>query len=146
MIRTAVAAALLPLALLLGQPAAGQTVGSCPTAGSAAQTQPVWIQFDLGSAAIKPDAKPLIAQAVATAKARQAVKVCLVGQTDKLGDKALNEKLALARSRAVAAEMVRVGYPADHIVIASNPEAFGNLSLGSSNASEKERRVTIVFR
>ena len=143
MIRTGLLAA---AAMLLALPALGQTVGSCPSAGSAAATQPVWVLFDLGSAALKPEAKPLIAQAAATAKARQAVKVCLVGQTDKLGDKALNEKLAQQRARAVAAELIRVGYPADHIVIATNPEAFGNMSLGGRDASEKDRRVSIVFR
>jgi hypothetical protein len=31
-------------------------------------------------------------------------------------------------------------------VIASNPEAFGNMSFGDSNASEKDRRVTIIPR
>jgi hypothetical protein len=29
-------------------------------------------------------------------------------------------------------------------VIASNPEAFGNMSLGGNDASEKDRRVTII--
>ena len=58
----------------------------------------------------------------------------------------MNAKLALARSQAVAAELVRAGYPAKDVIIASNPEAFGNMSLGSSDASEKDRRVTIVFR
>jgi outer membrane protein OmpA-like peptidoglycan-associated protein len=133
-------------ALLAALPAFGQTVGTCPTAGSSAQSKTPWVLFDLGSAALKPEAKPIIAEAAATAKARQAVKVCIVGQTDKLGDKALNAKLALARSQAVAAELVRAGYPAKDVIIASNPEAFGNMSLGGSDASEKDRRVTIIFR
>lgn len=102
--------------------------------------------FDLGSAVLKPEAKPTIQQAVATAKARQVVKICIVGQTDKLGDKALNAKLAQARSQAVAAELVRDGIPGDKVIIASNPEAFGNMSLGNRDAQEKDRRVTIIFR
>ena len=123
-----------------------QTQGSCPASG-AGSSQPVWVLFDLGSAVVRQADKPKIAEAVATAKNRQAGRVCLVGQTDKLGDKALNERLALARSRAVAAEMIRVGYPGDKIVIATNPEAFGDtLNLGNRDAQEKDRRVTIVFR
>jgi outer membrane protein OmpA-like peptidoglycan-associated protein len=74
------------------------------------------------------------------------VKVCVVGQTDKLGDKSSNLQLAKARSQAVAAQMVRDGLAADKIVIAANPEAFGNLSFGSRDAQEKDRRVTIIFR
>ena len=102
--------------------------------------------FDLGSAALRPEAKPVIAQAAATAKARQSTKVCVIGQTDKLGDKNYNAKLASARSQAVAGEAVRAGYPAKDVVIASNPEAFGNMSFGGNYASEKDRRVTILFR
>ena len=138
------------LALLAGTlfaaPSFAQTTGSCPSAGAAAETQPAWVLFDLGSAALKPEAKPTIQQAVATAKARQVVKICIVGQTDKLGDKNYNAKLAMERSQAVAAQLVRDGMPADKVVIATNPEAFGNLSFGPRDAQERDRRVTILFR
>jgi outer membrane protein OmpA-like peptidoglycan-associated protein len=133
-------------ALLTAAPAFAQSAGTCPTSGSSAQSQPAWVLFDLGSAVLKPDAKPTIAEAVATAKARQAVKVCVIGQTDKLGDKNYNAKLATARSQAVAAELVRQGLAGNKVVIATNPEAFSNISFGNRDASEKDRRVTIVFR
>jgi outer membrane protein OmpA-like peptidoglycan-associated protein len=137
----------LAAGLLFAAPSFAQTVGSCPSdAGAAAASQPSWILFDLGSAVLKPDAKPTIQKAVETAKARQVVKVCVVGQTDKLGDKNYNAKLAMARSQAVAAELVRDGFPGKNVIIASNPEAFGNMSLGSNDAQEKDRRVTIIFR
>jgi len=94
---------------------------------------------------VRPADKPKITEAVKTAKDRQVTSICLVGHTDKLGDKALNAKLARERSQAVAAELIHAGYPANHIVIAADPEAFGDMSLGSSDASEKDRRVTILF-
>ena len=131
--------------LLATAPSFGQTVGSCARGGGANQPQPVWLLFDLGSAHVRPADKPKIAEAVKTAKDRQVTSICLVGHTDKLGDKALNAKLARERSQAVAAELIHAGYPANHIVIAADPEAFGDMSLGSSDASEKDRRVTIVF-
>ncbi len=137
---------MLAAALLFAAPAFAQTVGSCPSAGAAAAEQPAWVLFDLGSAVLKPEAMPTIQQAVATAKARQVVKICVVGQTDKLGDKDYNAKLAMARSRAVAAQLVRNGFPAKNVIIASNGEAFGNMSFGSRDAQEKDRRVTIIFR
>lgn len=127
--------------------ALAQTVGTCPVGtGAAAESQPVWILFDLGSAKVRPDAKPLIAEAVRTATARQSVKVCVVGQTDKLGDKNYNAQLAMARAKAVAAELVHAGLGASKVVVASNPEAFGNLSFGERNAQAEDRRVTILFR
>lgn len=138
---------LLAAALLLAGPAFAQTVGPCPgNVGSAAVSKPSWVLFDLGSAVIKPEHKDTIAEAAKTAKARQATKVCVVGQTDKLGDKNYNAKLAQQRSQAVAAELIKAGYPAKDVVIASNPEAFGNMSLGGNDASEKDRRVTIIPR
>ena len=138
----------LAFALLSGAtPSIAQTVGTCsPGPGSTAASAPVWVLFDLGSSQLRADDKPKIAQAVATAKVRQSLRVCLVGQTDKLGDKAMNERLARARSQAVAAEMMRLGYPAANLVIASNPEAFGDVTLGGADSQEKDRRVTIVFR
>jgi outer membrane protein OmpA-like peptidoglycan-associated protein len=131
--------------LLASAPSFGQTVGTCARGGGANQPQPVWVLFDLGSAHVRPADKPKIAEAVKTAKDRQVTSICLVGHTDKLGDKALNAKLARERSQAVAADLIHAGYPASHIVIAADPEAFGNMSLGSSDASEKDRRVTILF-
>ena len=140
------ALALIAAGTLFAAPSFAQTVGSCPSAGAAAESPPAWVLFDLGSSTLKPEAQLIIQKAVATAKARQVVKICVVGQTDKLGDKNYNAKLAQARSQAVAAQLVRDGMPADKVIIASNPEAFGNLSFGSKDAEEKDRRVTILFR
>ena len=113
--------------------------------GGSTQPQPVRILFDLGSSHLRPAEKPVIAQAVKTAKDRQVSAICLIGHTDKLGDKAYNEKLARARAQAVAAEMVHAGYPGKNITIVADPEAFGNMSLGKENASEIDRKVTIFY-
>jgi len=127
-------------------PSVAQTVGICSRGGGMAnQPQPVWILFDQDSAQIRADDRYKIADAVNTAKAYQVTSLCVVGHTDKRGDKALNERLGRARSQAVAAELVNAGYPGNDIVIAIDPESFGNLSLGVSEAQERDRRVTIVF-
>jgi len=131
--------------LLAAPPSFAQTVGSCARGGGGNQPQPVWILFDLGSANVRAADKPKIAEAVKTAKDRQITSVCLVGHTDKLGDKVLNEQLGRARSRAVAAELVSAGIPAKDIVIAVDPEAFGDMSLGNLDAQEKDRKVMILF-
>ena len=131
--------------LFAAAPSFAQTVGTCARGGGANQPQAVWVLFDLGSAHVRADDKPKIAEAAKTAKDRQVTSICLIGHTDKLGDKALNAKLARERSQSVAAELIRAGFPANHIVIAADPEAFGNMSLGNSDASEKDRKVTILF-
>jgi len=131
--------------LLAATPSFAQAVGTCARGGGANQPLAVWVLFNLGSAQVRAGDKPKIAEAATTAKARQVTSICVVGHTDKLGDKALNEKLARARSQAVAAELVRAGIPGKDIVIAADPEAFGNMSLGGSDAQEKDRKVTILF-
>ena len=138
------AALTLTTGLAFCLPASGQTVGTCR--GMSIGPNTPWVLFDLGSSALRADARPVIADAAAKIKATKAVSVCLAGQTDKLGDKALNAKLAEARSRSVASELIRNGIDAKIITIASNPEAFGNMSFGSRDASEKDRRVSILFR
>ena len=139
-------AALATATLLLGAaPSFAQTVGTCARGGGANQPQPVWVLFDLNSAHVRPADKPVIVNAVKTARDRQVSQLCILGHTDKLGDKAYNLKLARERAQAVAAELVRAGYPAKDVVIAADPEAFGNMSLGRRDASEEDRRVTIVF-
>lgn len=131
--------------LLAATPSFAQTVGTCPRGGGSSQPQPVRILFDLNSSHLRPAEKPAIAQAVKTAKDRQVSAVCLIGHTDKLGDKAYNLKLARARAQTVAAEMIRDGYPAKNITIVADPEAFGNMSFGSDNASDIDRKVTIFY-
>ena len=129
--------------LLAAAPSFAQTVGTCPRGGGGNQPAPARVLFDLGSAQIRPDNKPVIAQA--TAKARQVSVICLIGHTDKLGDKAFNEKLSRSRAQAVAAQMIRDGVPANHLYIVADPEAFGNMSLGKEDASVIDRKVTIFF-
>jgi outer membrane protein OmpA-like peptidoglycan-associated protein len=131
--------------VLAATPSFAQTVGTCPRGGGSTQPQPVRILFALNSSHVSPAEKPAIAQAVRTAKDRQVSAVCLIGHTDKLGDKAYNLKLSRARAQAVAAEMIRDGYPAKNITIVADPEAFGNMSFGNDNASEIDRKVTIFY-
>ena len=97
-------------AILAAAPSVAQTVGTCSRSGGGAnQPQAVWILFDLVSAHVRADDKYKIAEAANIAKARQVSSLCVVGHTDKLGDKVLNDRLARARAQAAAAERVQAG-------------------------------------
>ena len=100
---TRLAALLVAGTLFAAAPSFAQTVGSCARGGGANQPQAVWVLFDVGSAQVRPGDKPRITEAAATAKARQVTSICVVGHTDKLGDKALNEQLGRARSKGARA-------------------------------------------
>ena len=73
-------------------------------------------------------------------------KVCVVGQTDKLGDKNYNAKLAQQRSQAVASELIKAGYPAKDVGDRLRSGGLGQHDFGGNDASEKDRRVTIIPR
>ena len=136
-------------ALLAATPSFAQTVGSCARGGGANQPQAVWVLFDLGSAQVRGDNKNKIAEAAVTAKARQVTSICVVGHTDKLGDKKLNEQLARARSKAVAAELVSAGIPANHLAVDQAAEgvgrAFHREAVRDVRAHDAQRRQAWQF-
>ncbi|MDP1840668.1 MAG: hypothetical protein Q8L19_19375, partial [Reyranella sp.] len=67
--------------LFAAAPSFAQTVGTCPRGGGGNQPPPARVLFDLGSAQLRAADKPVIAQAAATAKARQVTVICLIGHT-----------------------------------------------------------------
>ena len=102
--------------------------------------------FDLGSAVLRPADKPKIAEAVedregAPGRPRSAWSA----KPTSWATRTRTPSWRSERSQAVAGELIRAGYPAKDIVIAADPEAFGNMSFGGNDASEKDRRVTILF-
>ena len=129
--------------LLIAAPSFAQTVGHLPARRRrATMSQPVWVLFDLGSshAAARRQAGDRRG-GQATAKARQ-VDQGLPGRPDRQAGRqgTTTRSWRSERSLAVATELIRAGYPAKNVVIATNPEAFGNMSLGSNDASEKDRK------
>ena len=120
--------------LLAATPSFAQTVGTCPRGGGSSQPQPVRILFDLNSSHLRQAEKPAIAQAVKIAKDRQVSAVCLIGHTDKLGDKAYNLKLARARAQTVAAEMIRDGYPAKNIMLSTKQVGAPNTPRATASS------------
>jgi outer membrane protein OmpA-like peptidoglycan-associated protein len=55
-------------------------------------------------------------------------KICVVGQADKRGTVAFNDRLAMDRARAVAARLIGAGIEPEHLSISSRAEAFGDLA------------------
>lgn len=112
--------------------------------GASGRTIIYGIHFDTGSAVIKPDSDPALAEMVKLLKNTPALKAFIVGHTDNVGAVDMNVKLSAARAEAVISALVAKG------VVASRLRAFGAgpFSPVASNRDERgraaNRRVELV--
>jgi OmpA-OmpF porin, OOP family len=92
------------------------------------------IHFDTGSAVIKPDSEPTLAEMVKLLQANPSLKVYVVGHTDSVGELAMNLKLSADRadslvkalvSRGIAAGRVKAAGVASYCPVASNKDEAG---------------------
>ena len=77
------------------------------------------IHFDTGSAVIKPDSAPALAEMVKLLTTTPALKVFIVGHTDNVGAIDMNVKLSASRAEALVTALVAKG------IVASRLKAFG---------------------
>lgn len=72
---------------------------------------------------------------------------CVLGQADKTGDVAYNEKLALRRAEAVVAFLKEHGLGSKKFQVLTRGEAFGDTFVGrllGDEQYESDRRVEVV--
>ncbi len=102
------------------------------------------IYFDTGSAAIKPESEPAIAQMVKLLQANPPLKVFIVGHTDTVGPVDVNLKLSADRAASLVQALVAKGISASRLKAAG----VGPYSPVASNKDEKgraqNRRVEMV--
>ena len=103
------------------------------------------INFDTGSAAMKPESAAAIEEIAKLMKADPALKICVVGHTDNSGTAEHNLSLSEERAKAVVQVLVR-----DHGIAAERlkPYGCGQYAPVASNDTEegkaKNRRVELV--
>jgi len=106
----------------------------------------LYILFDTGKAAIKPESQPIVAQVVAMMKAHPELRIAVEGHTDNVGAPAANQALSGQRAAAVVAALAAQGVAAGRISSAG----YGQDKPVADNASEagraKNRRVELVKR
>lgn len=105
---------------------------------------PVYIEFDLNRATIRPAALPAIDEIAKLLQADPPLRVSIEGHTDDTGNPARNQPLSLARAEAVRAELLAAGIAAGRLKTAG----FGStrpLAQGSTeDARARNRRVELV--
>lgn len=137
---------LLGLRLALDQPArAGGVAANLPAGWTAPALPPVQARtytvfFANNSAVLDASARRTVAEAVQSIRTIPTTSLELAGRADGTGQVARNQRLSEQRVANVAAELVRMGVPADRIARV----ALG--AAGEAGANAQSRRVDIVLR
>jgi outer membrane protein OmpA-like peptidoglycan-associated protein len=104
------------------------------------------VHFDFNKATIRPDARPVLNEAVDTLKKEGGIAVVAEGYTDSIGGDAYNMQLSLRRARAVKDYLVAGGIAPSRISV----EGFGKTHPVASNATAdgraQNRRVELRIR
>lgn len=93
------------------------------------------VNFDYDKSNIRPDAQPILDEAVATLKAEPDIRVSVDGHTDSIGTGEYNMTLSERRSAAVADYLVRGGISRGRLTT----EGFGESKPVASNMTEDGR-------
>ena len=105
---------------------------------------PVYIEFDVDRASIRPSARPAVDEIVKLMRANPSLDVSIEGHTDDTGTAARNKTLSLARSESVRAELIAAGIDPARMKTAG----FGSekpLARGTGeDARARNRRVELV--
>jgi len=102
------------------------------------------IQFDLDSAKLKPDSKPLLSSLVEAMKNERlaAIKFKVEGHTDAQGSEQHNLKLSQSRAESVMAYLTSQGVDKERL--AGEGKGFSDLLLPEKPKAAENRRVRIT--
>lgn len=93
------------------------------------------VHFDFDKSNIRPDAVPVLDEAVETLKAEGGIAVIVDGHTDSVGSEAYNQRLSQRRADAVRQYLVQHGIPSGRVT----SEGFGESRPVASNDTEDGR-------
>ena len=121
------------------------SVAPKPVAAKPGPVKDFLVFFDWNKATLTPEARKIIADSVAQAKAVGAKQVKVVGHTDTSGSAAYNLRLSVRRADAVKAEMVRLGVPAAAVVVEGRGQEDLLVPTADGVREPQNRRAVISF-
>lgn len=101
------------------------------------------VNFDTNSAAIRPDAAPVLDEAIAVLKSEPGIGVICEGHTDSVGDAEYNRKLSRQRALAVARYLIRGGIDPKRIKIIAYGESRPVADNSTEDGRAQNRRVEL---
>lgn len=99
--------------------------------------------FDMNRADVTPNARSVIEQAAANARAGNASRIRVIGHTDTTGQARYNDRLSEQRAEAVRGALVGAGVPADVVDVRGVGEADLAVPTPDHVGEPRNRRVVI---
>ena len=103
------------------------------------------ITFDFNQSTIRPDARPVLDEAVEVLRGNPSVSVAVEGYTDSVGSDAYNQGLSFRRAEAVFRYLANSGVAPDRLTVEgfgkSNPVATNETEAGRAQNRRVELRV-----
>jgi OOP family OmpA-OmpF porin len=104
----------------------------------------LYINFDTGKSAIKPESMPVVEQIAALMKAHADLKLSIEGHTDNVGTAASNKTLSEQRAKAVLDAVVKQGIAANLMTAVGWGQDKPVADNRTEEGKAKNRRVEIV--
>jgi len=101
------------------------------------------VHFDFNKSTIRPDAVPVLNEAVEILKAQGGIAVIVEGHTDSVGTDAYNLKLSRRRADAVRQYLVKHGIPSSRITAEGFGESRPVASNDTADGRAQNRRVEL---
>lgn len=138
-------AAALPLMICAG---AGVALAKeCSAPSGLSKSAPRVAYFAVDSTEISAEDQAWLREMAERFRGNPQAQFCVLGQADKTGDVAYNEKLALRRAEAVVDFLKANGLGSKTFQVLTRGEAFGDTFVGrlfSDEQYESDRRVEVV--
>jgi outer membrane protein OmpA-like peptidoglycan-associated protein len=103
------------------------------------------IQFESGSAVIKPESYKLLNEILSSAVVAEGLKVGVYGHTDNTGDSEANQRLSEERAKSVKSYLMSKGLLEDRIEVKGYGDSQPVSDNTSASGKAKNRRVEIVL-
>ncbi len=116
-----------------------------PAAAKVESPKDYLVFFDWNKSTLTPEAKKIIADAVAYAKSTGAKAVKVTGFTDRSGSPQYNLGLSVRRAEAVQAEMARLGIPPANVQVEGKGEENPLVPTADGVREPQNRRAQISF-
>ncbi|MCG2720828.1 MAG: OmpA family protein [Thermodesulfovibrionales bacterium] len=104
----------------------------------------LYINFDTGKSAIKPESRPIINQIVEMLKSNSDLKISVEGHTDDAGNPKSNKTLSDDRAKAVVTEIVAQGIDSKRLSAAGYGQDKPIADNKTEEGRAKNRRVELV--
>jgi len=116
-----------------------------PAAAKVEAPKEYLVFFDWNKSTLTPEAKKIIADAVAFAKSTNAKAAKVTGYTDRSGTPQYNLGLSVRRAEAVEAEMAKLGVPPANVQVEGKGEEDPLVPTADGVREPQNRRAAISF-